>query len=141
MRSHAKVVRIAYGILISYVGLIYITGIIGPRSPYNRFMENAVQFCVMSLFVVLPIAGLTLFLLNRKCRQEHTKSQLVLMGAVRFILVVAWLIYCVPVVITQPWPLGVTGRPRALMRLNAPVFQCCRRRDVDDSVLLLCGKP
>jgi len=81
----------------------------------SRFTDHVAPFCLMSLFAIIPVAGLALLILNRNCRQEHTKGQRAFMHATRALCAIGWLFSCFPVVlivgITQPWPLTLRHGP------------------------------
>jgi hypothetical protein len=115
MRSRSQLIRIAYWVLTGYVAFTGIAIFLETTSLRNRFTDHAAPFCMISLFVILPIAGLTLFFLNRRCRKEHTKLQRTLMHAARAVFVVGWLFSCFPVILiiglTQPWPLTLRHGP------------------------------
>lgn len=80
----------------------------------NRFTDTA-PILLISLFFILPITGLPLLILNRKCREEHTEPQRVGMLLARVVIFIGWVISCVPVgfiaVMFQLWPISLRAGP------------------------------
>lgn len=114
MKLRSQIIRIVYGVLAGCVTIVCIASLLETTRFSNRFTDIA-PFLLIPLFIVLPIAGLTLFLLNRKCRQEHTKPQRIRLHVARSVIVVGWLFSCVPVgfvvVMLRLWPVSLSDGP------------------------------
>ncbi len=114
MKLRSQIIRIVYWGLASCVAIVCIASILETTRFSNHFTDIA-PILLIPLFIVLPIVGLTLFLLNRKCRQEHTKPQRIRLHVARSIIVVGWLFSCVPVgfiiVTFRLWPLSLADGP------------------------------
>ncbi len=111
MTSRAKLVRNGYWALTAYMA-VTATLVFGPiHSP--KFLA------IIAWFAVVPIALATLFLLNRKCRQDHTQPQRIFIHAVRILCIPAWLYSSLIVLFwtvlwieaAQPWPFSLQHGP------------------------------
>lgn len=115
MTPRPKLVRIGYWFVTAYVAFTALMLFLENTRLRSSFTDHASPFCLISLFVVIPIAIIGLFLLNRKFRKEHTKRQRVFMHAARTLFFVAWLFSCFPIVflagLMQPWPLTLLHGP------------------------------
>ena len=114
MKPRSQLVRIGYWVLLAYVALTGMA-ILVETTLHNSFTDHAAPICLISLFVVIPVAVIVLFFLNWRCRKEHSRRQRIFMHVARALLLVAWLFSCLPVVLiislTQPWPLSLRHGP------------------------------
>lgn len=80
-----------------------------------RISDHGFPLCFYSMFVVIPVAAVVLWMLNRRCRKEHGGATRVYLGISRVVFCLVWLASCVPVAvfaaITQPWPLTIRHGP------------------------------
>jgi hypothetical protein len=80
-----------------------------------RLFHRSTSLAIVSLFFLIPFSGIVLWFLNRRCRGGHSRPAKAYLVASRTLLVIAWLLSCLPTVlwigVTQPWPLTLRHGP------------------------------
>lgn len=115
MITRAKVVKTGYTAVNVYIGLTVLLYLWEVSRFRCHISDYGFPLCFFSLFLVIPVATISLWTLNRTCRNEHSGATRVYFGVSRAMMVLAWLASCVPVaffvMITQPWPLALRHGP------------------------------
>lgn len=93
---------------------------------YNPLIESIGPICLFSSFIAIPLVGLILYFINRKCRKKHSKRQKSFMTLVRVASLAVWLFSCLPVafmvILIEPWPLSVLRDRSTMKRLTETGF-------------------
>ena len=115
MISRSKAVRTGYTVVNAYIAvtaLLYLWEV----SPFRcRISDHGFPLCFDSLFLIIPVAAAGLWIGNRRCRKEHSRTTRLYFGASRILFALVWLASCAPiafyVAIIQPWPLTLRHGP------------------------------
>jgi hypothetical protein len=115
MISRPKVVSIGYTVVNAYIALMGLLYLWEASRFRCRISDHGFPVCFFSMFLVIPIAAVALWMLNRRCRKEHGGATRLYFGISRALFSLLWLASCVPVsvfvAITQPWPLTLCHGP------------------------------
>jgi hypothetical protein len=115
MIARPKAVRIGYTVVNAFIALTALLYLWEVSRFRCRISDHGFPLCFFSLFLVIPVAAIALWVLNRRCRQEHSRATRVYLGASRALLALVWLASCIPiasfVMIIQPWPLSIRHGP------------------------------
>jgi hypothetical protein len=115
MISRSKLVTIGYTAVNAYIGLTLVLYLWEVSRFRCHISDYGFPICFYSLFLVIPIAAIILWVSNRNIRKEHRTSTRVYFGISRLIFVIVWLLSCVPIafwtMIVQPWPLTLRHGP------------------------------
>lgn len=115
MISRPKAVRIGYSVVNAFIALTALLYLWEVSRFRCRISDHGFPLCSYSLFLIIPVAAIALWVLNRRCRQEHSRATRVYFGASRALFALVWLASCAPialfVMIIQPWPLTIRHGP------------------------------
>lgn len=115
MISRPKLVWIGYTVVNALIAMTASLHIAEELQFRCRISSQYLSLCFYSLFLVIPIAAISLWLLNRKCRKNISRATDVYFGVSRVLFTMAWLVSCLPIAliiaIAQPWPLSLRQGP------------------------------
>ena len=115
MISRSRLVTLGYTVVNAYIGLTFVLYLWEISRFRCHISDYGFPICFYSLFVVIPLASMILWVSNRNIRKIHRTSTRVYFGISRLIFVLAWLLSCVPIafwtMIIQPWPFTLRHGP------------------------------
>jgi len=130
MKTRPQLVRSGYKMLFAYSAFTVIAMLVWwkvqPPPCHIYVIDNAGPICLISSFVVIPLVGLSLFFINRKCRKEHSLRQRMHIISVCIISLAVWIVSCIPAVFLigayQPWPINLLIGHSTMTRLKERGF-------------------
>ena len=115
MISRSRLVTVGYTAVNAYIGLTLVLYLLEVSRFRCHISDFGFPICFYSLFLVIPVSAIILWVSNRNVRKEHRKSTRIYFGISRVIFLLAWLLSCVPIafwtMIIQPWPLTLRHGP------------------------------
>jgi len=115
MISRPKAVHIGYSVVNAFIALTAVLYLWEVSRFRCRISDHGFPLCFYSMFLAIPVAAMVLWVLNRRCRKDHSRTTRVYFGVSRVLFALVWLASCVPVAIfvaiAQPWPLSLRHGP------------------------------
>ena len=115
MISRPKAVYIGYSVVNAFIALTALLYLWEVSSFRCRISDHGFPLCFYSLFLAIPVAAFVLWVMNRRCRKDHSRTTRVYFGVSRVLFALVWLASCAPVAIfvaiAQPWPLSLRQGP------------------------------